>query len=64
MLGEQNLPECAMSTVKLGGVSVMVWCCFSWFGFGPLVLLKVNMNSEDYVIILEIIMFPIFSLSP
>ncbi|CAG8835743.1 18988_t:CDS:2, partial [Gigaspora margarita] len=44
--------ECINTTVKYGGGSVMFWGCFSWWGVGPLVEVKGNMNSDSYVNVL------------
>ncbi|CAG8839087.1 1878_t:CDS:2, partial [Gigaspora margarita] len=41
--------ECINMTVKYSGGSVMFWDCFSWWGVGPLVEVKGNMNSDSYV---------------
>ena len=60
MSGERYLPECVESIAKFGGGSVMVWGCFSWLGFGPLVLVNGNMNTEVYVNILDNSMLPTF----
>ena len=49
---------CVVSTVKFGGVSVMVWGCFSCFGLGLLVLVNGSINSEVYVNILDNSMIP------
>jgi hypothetical protein len=35
-------------TVKFGGGGITVWGCFSWNGFGPLVILHGNLNAEGY----------------
>ncbi|GFU18434.1 transposable element Tcb2 transposase [Trichonephila clavipes] len=51
--GERFFSDCIVPTVKLGGGSIMVWGCFSWFGLGPLVPVIRNMSSEIYVDILD-----------
>ena len=49
--GECRLPKCIVPTVKFGG-EVIAWSCFSWFGLGPLVPVKGNLNDsvDEYIL--------------
>lgn len=47
------LPNSIVPTMRFGGTSVMVWCCFSWFGVDPLFRIDKTMNAALCLNILD-----------
>ena len=54
----ENDPRYTLKTVKHGGLSIMVWACFSYSGVGPIFMIDGIMDRSVYVNILENVMFP------
>lgn len=52
------LPRYTTKTIKHGGVSVMVWGSFSWYGVGPIYWIKEIMDLNVYIDILQNTMLP------
>lgn len=51
-------PQYTAKTVKHGGGNIMVWGCFSWYGVGPIFLIKDVMDQHRYAEILQDVMLP------
>jgi hypothetical protein len=51
---ERYLPDCLSLVRKNTLVSVMVWGCLGYHGFGELVVVNKNISGEVYVSILKI----------
>jgi len=51
--GEKYKDKCVLSTVKHGGVSVMVWGCMSAAGSGEIQFIEGTMNADMYCDILK-----------
>ena len=56
-LQEYN-PRYTLKTVKHGGLSIMVWACFSYNGVGPIHRIEGIMNAEIYKNIMKDVMLP------
>lgn len=51
-------PQYTTKTVKHGGLSIMVWACFSYTGVGPIHMINGIMDKTVYVDILKYTMLP------
>ena len=51
-LGKAYNKDYIQPTVKFRGGSVMFWGYFGWYGVGPLVIIKGNMDFDNYINIL------------
>ncbi|CAG8841934.1 37772_t:CDS:2, partial [Gigaspora margarita] len=52
LVNEKYYKECVNLNVKFGSGFVMFWKCFSWWGVGPLVEVKGNINLDSYINVL------------
>ena len=53
-VGERMISTCVVPTVKHGGGSVMVWCCFAGKTVSDLFRIQGTLNQHDYHIILQL----------
>lgn len=51
-------PKYTVKTVKHGGSKIMIWGCFSYYGVGPIHLIKEVMDQHVYVEILDRVLLP------
>ena len=58
---QENLPDCIVPTVKLGGGGIMLWGCFLGAGLEPLVPVRGNLNASADQDILDNCMLPTLS---
>lgn len=57
--GAAFMPQYTIKTVKHGGLSLMVWGCFSYNGVGPIIEIVGIMNKEYYLKkVLQEVMYP------
>ena len=55
---DSRLPRKVLSSRQNGGGSLMIWGAFSWRGCAKLAIIKGNMNSEQYIEVLQEYMLP------